>query len=354
MRGADLSDLTAFAAVAEHLSFRAAAEQLGLTPSALSHRMRQLEERVGVRLLHRTTRSVALTDAGRRLQEQVSPAIERISGAVENLTRGREKPMGKLRIHTPPITGEMVLAPILREFLETYPDVELELGGPGPVTDIVGAGFDAGISFQEFVALDMTALRVVPNMRIAVVGSPSYFANRPIPRTPEDLLQHNCIRYRVPLGGTLMPWTFTQERTSRPLLAKTDQLPVTGNLIVGDVNLAIRAAVNGAGIAYTLQSATDFLVRAGHLVRVLEDWSPSLDGFYLYYPGNRQVPAALRALIDMIKSHSRSAPESAQDPLAEQVGPLMDLAQPSPAKPSAKPAATRRKAQQEIVHGSAG
>ena len=329
MRGADLSDLSAFAAVAEHLSFRVAAEQLGLTPSALSHRMRQLEERVGVRLFHRTTRSVALTDAGRRLLERVSPAIEQISGAVDDLTREREKPMGKLRLHTAPIGLEMVMGPILRAFLDNHPDVELELSGPTPVSDIVEAGFDAGISLQEFVALDMTALRVVPNMRIAVVASPSYFANRPIPTVPNDLLQHNCIRYRVPIGGQLMNWTFTQERTSRPLLAKTDVVPVTGNLIVGDINFAVRAAINGVGIAYTLESVTDFLVRAGHLVRVLEDWSPSLEGFYLYYPGNRQIPAALRALIDMIKVHSRMPSGDTSFSPIEHAGPLMEVPKPN-------------------------
>lgn len=306
MRGADLSDLSAFAAVAEHLSFRAAAEQLGLTPSALSHRMRQLEERVGVRLLHRTTRSVALTDAGRRLLARVNPAMEQISGAMDDLVRERETPMGKLKIHLAPLTAEMVVAPILREFLERYPDVELELSGPVPVTNIVEAGFDAAITVQDFIALDMTAIRVAQNIKFAVVASPAYFASRPIPQRPEDLLQHNCIRFRLPIGGSLLSWTFTQEPATRALLAKTNDLPVTGNLIVGDIELLGRAAVEGVGIAYTLETATEFLVRSGHLVRVLEDWSPSLEGFSLYYPGNRQIPAALRALIDMIKARLRA------------------------------------------------
>lgn len=347
MRGADLSDLTAFAAVAELLSFRAASEQLGITPSALSHRMRQLEERVGVRLLHRTTRSVALTDAGRRLQERVRPAIEQITGAVDNLTRERETPTGKLRIHTPPIALEMVMGPILCEFLDKYPEVELELSGQVPVSDMVEAGFDAAIAFQEFVALDMTALRVVPNMRIAVVASPSYFANRPVPKVPEDLLQHNCIRYRVPIGAQLMNWTFTRERTSRPLLAKTDVVPVTGNLIVGDPNYAIRAAVMGAGIAYTVEAATDFLVRAGHLVRVLDDWSPSLEGFYLCYPGNRQIPAALRALIDMIKSRPNTPPAGTQHPYIGDPTPLLDLPKSDRDKPVAKQPKSEPKRQQQ-------
>lgn len=317
MRGSDLSDLSVFTAVAEHLSFRVAAEQLGLTTSALSHRMRQLEERIGVRLLNRTTRSVALTDAGRRLLERVSPAIEQISSAVGDLAREREKPMGKLKIHTPTVTAEMILAPILREFLEKYPDVELELNGPDGLTDIVGAGFDAGISLQEFLALDMTAVRVIPNMPIAVVAAPSYFATRPIPKVPEDLLQHNCIRFRIPVGAALVNWTFIKSRTSRRLLAKTDVIDVKGNLIVGDISLALRAAVNGVGIAYTLESAADFFIKSGHLIRVLEEWSPSLEGFYFYYPGNRQIPAALRALIEMIKA-GPSAQASA--PLAGQAG----------------------------------
>jgi Transcriptional regulator len=311
MRGSDLSDLSVFTAVAEHLSFRMAAEQLGLTTSALSHRMRQLEERIGVRLLNRTTRSVALTDAGRRLLERVSPAIEEISSAVGDLARERETPMGKLKIHTPTVTAEMIMAPILREFLEKYPDVELELGGADGLTDIVAAGYDAGISLQEFLALDMTAVRVIPNMPIAVVAAPSYFAKHPVPKVPEDLLQHNCIRFRLAFGSTLANWTFTKNRTSRRLLAKTDIIDVTGNLIVGDIGLALRAAVNGVGIAYTLESAADFFIRSGHLIRVLEEWSPSLEGFYFYYPGNRQIPAALRALIEMVKAGPAKANDTA-------------------------------------------
>jgi len=302
MRRPDLTDLNAFVAVADRLSFRAAAAHLGLTPSALSHRMRQLEQRMGVRLLHRTTRSVSPTDAGRQLLEQLRPAMEQIAGAMENLKQNRERPTGRLAIYAHPTVAEIVIEPIWRKFLSTYPEVNLEIGGNGENIDIVAAGYDAGIAVREFVALDMTAVRVTPPMKIAIVGSPSYFARNPVPRSPEDLAKHNCIQFRLPVSRKVLKWSFTRKRTSQSFSSKPGQLQVSGNLTVSGIDLALRAAVDGLGIAYTLEAHAEFFLRSGHLTRVLEDWSPTFEGLYLYYPGHRQVPAALRAFIDTIQT----------------------------------------------------
>jgi DNA-binding transcriptional LysR family regulator len=291
----DLADLSAFVAVADRLSFSAAASQLGVTPSALSHSMRQLEERLGVRLLHRTTRSVSLTDAGRRLLDRLRPAISEIAGALEDLNQERQRPMGRLRIYAVHVAGAAVVAPIWGRFLSTYPEVHLELAvGEAPV-DIVAKGFDAGIGPRDRAAGDMIAVRVMGPMKIAVVGAPTYFVKRRPPRTPDDLASHNCVQYRMAAEGDLLVWPFERNRKSR-------RISVNGRVMVNDPDLAVRAAVDGLGIAYTIEGRAEPFLRTGQLVRVLEDWSPSFEGLYLYYPGQRQVPAALRALIDMIRA----------------------------------------------------
>lgn len=313
MRSSDLADLTAFVAVAELLSFRAAADKLQVTPSALSHRLRQLEQSLGVRLLHRTTRSVSPTDAGRKLLEQLQPALEQISGAVENLQHVRERPAGKLTIHAVPMVSEIVIAPIWKKYFQMYPDVQLEIGGSQELIDIVAHGYDAGIGPREFVALDMTAVRVTPPLQTAVVGSPAYFARHPIPKTPEELAQHNCIQHRMAASRSLLNWTFTQKKTTRPIICKTNVVPVSGNLIVDDVDVAVRAAVDGLGLTYTLETSAELFIRSGHLVRVLEDWSPAFDGMYLFYPGKRQIPPALRALIDLLKTSQSELPYKGQE-----------------------------------------
>jgi DNA-binding transcriptional LysR family regulator len=291
----DLADLSAFVAVADRLSFSAAASQLGVTPSALSHSMRQLEERLGVRLLHRTTRSVSLTDAGRRLLDRLRPAISEIAGALEDLNQERQRPMGRLRIYAVHVAGAAVVAPIWGRFLSTYPEVHLELAvGEAPV-DIVAKGFDAGIGPRDRAAGDMIAIRVMGPMKIAVVGAPTYFVKRRPPRTPDDLPSHSCVQYRMAAEGDLLVWPFERNRKSR-------RISVNGRVMVNDPDLAVRAAVDGLGIAYTIEARAEPFLRTGQLVRVLEDWSPSFEGLYLYYPGQRQVPAALRALIDMIRA----------------------------------------------------
>jgi DNA-binding transcriptional LysR family regulator len=308
MRRADLADLTAFVAIAETLSFRAAAARVAVTPSALSHMMRQFEERLGVRLLNRTTRSVALTDAGRRLLDRLRPAVEEISRGLEDLKGEQGHPFGHLRLYVTHLAGAAVIAPVWARFLSTFPDVQLELHADAAPIDIVANGFDAGIGPRDWAAADMIAVRVIGPMRVAVVGAPSYFARRPPPRTPDDLAGHGCVQYRRAADGVRFAWPFTRD-------GRSQQIPVDGRIMVNDADLAIRAAVDGLGIAYTVETLADPFLRSGQLVRVLEDWSPAFEGLFLYYPGHRQVPAALRALIDMIRTTRGSAPAEISLPI---------------------------------------
>lgn len=301
MHRTDLADLTTFIAVADHLSFRAAALRLGVTPSALSHSMRQLEERLGVRLLHRTTRSVSLTDAGHRLLARVRPAIDQVVGALEDLDQERSRPFGRLRLYAIHMAAVAVITPIWQRFLSTYPEVHLELQVGEATVDIVAKGFDAGIGPQDRAAADMIGVRVTGPMKVAVVGAPSYFARRRAPRTPDDLALHSCVQYRQGADGAVFEWQFERGGTSR-------KMSVNGPVMVNDPDLAMRAAVDGLGIAYTIEALAEPFLRSGQLVRVLEDWSPAFEGLFLYYPGRRQVPAALRALIDMIQATNGAAP----------------------------------------------
>jgi DNA-binding transcriptional LysR family regulator len=308
----DLANLTAFVAVADHLSFRAAASRLGVTPSALSHTMRQLEERLGLRLIHRTTRSVSVTDAGLRLLERLRPAIEQISSALEDFNEERNRPVGRLRIYALHAAAAAVIVPVWHRFLSTYPEIHLELQlGEAPI-DIVAKGFDAGIGPRDRAAADMIIVRLMGPMKLAVVGAPSYFAQHPRPRTPDDLARHSCVEYRRGTDGAVYEWAFERGGKSR-------KVSVSGRVMVNDVDLAVRAAVDGLGIAYAIEAHAEPFLRSGQLVRVLEDWSPAFGGFFLYYPSHRQVPAALRALIDMIRAtgRSNSAERLGENPFSE-------------------------------------
>jgi len=311
MRRSDLADLNAFVAIADQRSFRAAASRLGVTPSALSHTMRQMEERLGVRLLHRTTRSVSLTDAGRRLLEQLRPAIDQIAGALDDLSNRQQRPNGTLRIHTIHMAAAVVIAPIWRRFLSMYPDVRMELGVDEARIDIVKRGFDAGIGPRDRAAADMIAVRVMGPTKMAVVGAPEYFAKHSPPRTPKDLLRHICVQYRRATDGSLFKWVFECN-------GKSQQISVDGRITVNDPDLAVRAAVDGLGIAYTLEGLAEPFLRSGQLVQVLENWSPAFEGLFLFYPGHRQVPTALRALIDMIRAAGgpSSGKRSRENPFA--------------------------------------
>ena len=310
MNRSDLADLNAFVAVANHLSFRAASAQLGVTASALSHSMRQLEARLGVRLLHRTTRSVSLTDAGLRLLEGLRPAIDQIAGALDALHQQRQRPFGRLRIHASPLAAPTVIAPMWERFLSTYPEVSLELWVEMRPIDIVAGSFDAGIGPKYWAAADMIAVRLRGPMKIAVVGAPKYFEQRRPPRTPDDLASHSCIQYRFTPGGAAVPWTFERN-------GKTKRMSFNGGVTVNVPDLAVRAAVDGLGIAYTVETLVAPFLRRGQLVRVLESCSPSVEPFFLFYPGHRQVPAALRAFIDMIRGpQSVQGRRTLKNPLA--------------------------------------
>jgi DNA-binding transcriptional LysR family regulator len=302
-RRGDISALMAFVALADHLNFRVSAARLGVTPSALSHTIRQLEERLGVRLLNRTTRSVSLTDAGLRLVERLRPAVEQISAALEDLGEEQSRPFGRLRLYATHSAAAAVIVPVWARFLSTYPDVHLELHLDEAPTDIVAKGFDAGIGPQDRADADMVAVRVTGPMKLAVVGSPAYFARKRPPRVPEDLTRHDCVQYRRIAEGATIEWPF--ERAGKSL-----RISVDGRVTVNDPELALRAAVDGLGIAYTIESLAEPFLRSGQLARTLEEWSISFQGLYLYYPGHRQVPAALRCLINMIRAGPRAKPAS--------------------------------------------
>jgi DNA-binding transcriptional LysR family regulator len=236
----DLAYMIAFIAVADQRSFRAAASRLGVTPSALSHSMRLLEERLGVRLLHRTTRSVSVTDAGLRLLERLRPAIDQISGALEDLNQERQRPSGRLRIYAIPLAADAVIAPIWGRFLSTYPELHLELAVGDATIDIVAKGFDAGVGPHDRAPADMIAVRATGPMKIAVVGAPTYFARRRPPRTPDDLARHSCVQYRRAADGDVLKWAFKHNR-------KSQQISVDGRVMVNSAFLAVRAAVDGLG-----------------------------------------------------------------------------------------------------------
>ena len=292
----DLGNLSAFVTVAEQRGFRGAAVRLKLTPSALSHAVRQLEENLGVRLLNRTTRSVSLTDAGKRLLNQVQPAMNQIAGALDSLDQERLHPFGQLRIYaTRQFAVTTVIAPVWQQFLATYPDVHLEVHVGDEPIDIVAKGFDAGIGPREEVAADMIAVRVMGPMKVAIVGAPSYFARRPPPQTPDDLAGHSCIQYRLAIDGPVFDWPLIKNGKAR-------RIAVDGPVTVSDAYLAARAAVDGLGIALTVEAVVEPFVRSGQLVRVLEEYSAAFEGLFLYYPGRRQVPVSLRALIDTVRA----------------------------------------------------
>jgi DNA-binding transcriptional LysR family regulator len=293
-----LADLNAFVAVADHLSFRAAAAELGVTASALSHSMRQLEERLSARLLHRTTRSVSLTDAGLRLLEQLRPAMDQISGALETLNQQRQHPFGRLRIHASHLAAAAVIMPMWGRFLSTYPEVHLELWVESRQFDIVANGFDAGIGRREWAAAGMIGVRLRAPVKIAVVGAPKYFERAHPPRNPEDLASHRCIQYRFTPNGAPAPWSF--ERNGR-----TRRMSLHGAVVVNAPDLALHAALDGLGIAYTAEALAEPFLRAGQLIRVLDGFLPRVEALFAYYPQHRHVSAALRAFIEMVR-----APES--------------------------------------------
>jgi len=293
MRGSEFAELTAFVEVARERSFRRAAARLGISPSALSHTLRGLEERLGTRLLNRTTRSVAPTEAGAELFARVAPALEDVRRAVDAASSTPTKPVGTVRVNMPKIAGH-VLATRLAKFSIDYPAIRLEITSEDSLIDIVAGGFDAGVRPGEQVHGDMVAVRITPRLRTVVVASPTYLEGRKPPRTPRELQGHVCLNYRFASSGALYRWPF--ERRGEAL-----DVAVDGALTVDDIDLLVAAALHGAGLAYTLEQHVAQHLASGRLIRVLEDWCSWFPGFHLYYPGRRQLPSPLRALVDHLR-----------------------------------------------------
>ncbi|HLH43223.1 MAG TPA: LysR family transcriptional regulator [Bryobacteraceae bacterium] len=289
----DFSTLAAFLAVAEERSFTRAAKRYGVSPSAMSHSIRGLEEDIGVRLLSRTTRSVAPTEAGEQLLARLRPAFTDVQDAIGQLSGLRDKPAGRVRLLLPRLAGTTVLGPKLAKFTRDYPDVVLDITADDSRMDIVAGGFDAGIHFGEYIQKDMIAVRVSKDHRAAIVGAPEYFKAHPKPKTPHDLLKHRCINFRHGSSG-LYRWEFEKGK-------KSLSVAVNGPLIVDDVETLIRAAIDGVGLAFVSDERVMPQLESGELIRVLDDWCQPFPGFFLYYPSRRQQPAALSALIDILR-----------------------------------------------------
>jgi DNA-binding transcriptional LysR family regulator len=293
-----MSDLVAFLAVARERSFTRAAAQLGVSPSALSHTMRKLEEELGVRLLTRTTRSVAVTEAGERLLRNVSPHLEEIQVSLAQIAAMRDKPAGTIRITSADHAAESVLWPALERFLPDYPDIHVEISVDDTLRDIVEDRFDAGVRLGEQVARDMIAVRIGPDVRMIVVGSPVYLEAHSLPLTPHDLDAHQCINLRLRTLGGVYPWEF--EKDGRELKVR-----VEGQLAFNDSRLMLKAARAGFGLAYVFEDLAEADIAAGTLVSVLDDWTPPFSGYHLYYPSRRQQSPALALLVDTLRYRGR-------------------------------------------------
>ena len=288
------NDLIAFLAVARERSFTRAAARLGLTPSALSHTLRGLEERLGVRLLNRTTRSVTPTEAGERLMQRIGPRFDEIDAEIAALGELRDKPAGNIRITTDPHAIETVLWPKLRKLLFDYPDINVELVSDYGLTEIAAEGYDAGVRLGELVAKDMVTVPISPEMRLVAVASPSYFEGRPIPRVPQDLSGHRCINFRQPSSRGLYAWEF--EKDGRELRVRVD-----GQLVFSSNPMILQAALDGFGLAYLFEDEVRPHAEAGTLIQVLSNWSPPFPGYHLYYPSRRQHTAAFAVLVDALR-----------------------------------------------------
>lgn len=308
MKRDELTDLAAFVVVADEMSFTRAAAKLGMSPSALSHAMKALEGRLGLQLLARTTRRVSTTEAGDRLLKTLRPAFEDINAELNALNGLRDKPAGTVRITTPRHAAIAVLLPVLPSFLSAYPDIRVEVAIDEGLTDIIESRYDAGIRFDEKVAKDMVAVRISPDIRWAVVGSPAYFADRPIPTTPRDLTAHRCINYRFATSGGLYLWEFEEEGRSL-------QVRVDGNLIFNDGDLILAAVLAGQGLAYVFEDQIIEHIAEGGLIQILQEWCPISPGYYLYHPNRRQPAPALAALVEALRL--KSAPGQIKESLGK-------------------------------------
>lgn len=294
LRRDELGDLMAFLAVAEERSFTRAAARLGTSQSALSHVIRRLEERLDVRLLTRTTRNVATTEAGRQLAETLSPAFDAIEERLLSLDELRSRPSGTIRLTASRWAAEHIVQPVAERLMAEHPGVRVELDTDLRLVDIVREGFDAGIRMGEQVEKDMIAVRVGPDLRMAIAGTPRYFETHGTPRRPEDLTAHNCINIRLPTLGALYPWEL--EREGRALNVR-----VEGQFTSNDPDLVVKAALSGRGLACLPEDYFQPYLRDGSLQACLEDWCPPFPGYHLYYPSRRQSSAAFRLLVDALR-----------------------------------------------------
>ncbi|CAO3426145.1 LysR family transcriptional regulator [Azospirillum doebereinerae] len=294
MRREELVDLNAFLTVAEEQSFTRAAAKLGTSQSALSHTVRRLETRLGVRLLTRTTRSVVPTEAGERLLGTLRPALDTIGAQLASLSELREKPAGTIRITTGEHAANTVLWPVLETLLSDYPDIHVELSLDSGLTDIVTERFDAGVRLGEALAKDMIATRIGPDLRMAVAGSPAYFKTRPVPAAPQDLAAHQCINLRLLSSGGLYAWEL--EKDGREVRVRAE-----GQLAFNNIAMIVRAATAGFGLCFVMENQIADHLADGRLVRVLEDWCPPFPGYHLYYPSRRQPSAAFALLVEALR-----------------------------------------------------
>ncbi|NKN05911.1 LysR family transcriptional regulator [Rhizobium laguerreae] len=292
-----VNDLIAFLAVARAQSFTKAAGKLGVSQSALSHTIRGLEERLGLRLLTRTTRSVSPTEAGERLLVSIGPRLDEIESELAALSAFREKPAGTVRINAGEHAADAVLWPALEQLLPHYPDVNVEIIVDYGLTDIVAERYDAGVRLGEQVAKDMIAVRIGPDMRMAVVGAPTYFDCKPTPLTPQDLTDHSCINLRLPTYGSVYAWEF--EKNGHELRVR-----VEGQLVFNNIALRLNAVLAGMGLAYMPEDLVEAHLANGRLVRVLEDWCPPFSGYHLYYPSRRHTSPAFALVVDALRHRS--------------------------------------------------
>jgi len=289
-----VNDLIAFLAVARERSFTRAAAKLGVSQSALSHTIRSLETRLGLRLLTRTTRSVAPTEAGERLLRSVGPRFDEIDAELAALSELREKPAGTIRITTGEHAADTILWPAVKRLLPDYPDIKVEIAVDYGLTDIVAERYDAGVRLGEQIANDMIAVRIGADMRMAVIGAPSYFEKRKRPRTPQDLTEHDCINLRLPTYGGLYTWEF--EKGGREVKVR-----IEGRLVFNNIALRLKAALAGFGLAYLPEDQVQAHIADGQLIRVLADWCPPFSGYHLYYPSRQQTAPAFAVLVEALR-----------------------------------------------------
>lgn len=300
----ELGDLAAFAAVAEERSFTRAAARLGTSQSAISHTVRRLEERLGVKLLSRTTRNVGVTDAGEQLLAAVRPALGEIRLRLDALSQFRDRPAGTVRITCSRHAANLLLWPAIDAVMADYPEIRVELSLDGALTNIVADRFDAGVRLGEQVEKDMIAVRIGPEQQMVVVGAPAYFAAHQVPVTPRDLTAHDCINLRMATRGDLYAWEFEKD-------GQTLNVRVDGRLIVNDAQTAKYAALAGHGLAYLMRDAVAEEVSDGRLVAVLEDWSPPFSGYHLYYPDRHNLSPAFRVVVDALVRRRDAARQDA-------------------------------------------